>query len=204
MGHDVQASIVSAYSLKHIMNSCRTHILERCLRRLEWEKAKEAEAQAAADKAEAERLAMQAIDWWGPKPSPAWVSRTSDLAELDKPSLFMGDLASPIRGALTAGSANDAGDFWAQRHVLRTRIRVCWRHPNLPMSAICRLGMLVALLLLKVAAEQEAEHVVLSAGIDKLANLHASSARHLHSSAWSSVKPTIMVFCDRPSNCSQP
>ena len=41
----------------------RTALLERCLRRLEYEKAREAEAQAAADQAEAERLAMQAIDW---------------------------------------------------------------------------------------------------------------------------------------------
>ncbi|KAK9825176.1 hypothetical protein WJX81_003205 [Elliptochloris bilobata] len=43
--------------------SNRTALLERCLRRLEHEKAREAEAQAAADQAEAERLAMQAIDW---------------------------------------------------------------------------------------------------------------------------------------------
>jgi hypothetical protein len=33
------------------------------LRRLEYEKAKEAEAKAAADQAEAERAAMQSIDW---------------------------------------------------------------------------------------------------------------------------------------------
>ena len=47
-------------------NARRTGLLERCLRRLEYEKAREAEAQAAADQAEAERLAMQAIDWCAP------------------------------------------------------------------------------------------------------------------------------------------
>ena len=41
----------------------RTALLERCLRRLEYEKAKEAEARAQADQLEAERAAMQAIDW---------------------------------------------------------------------------------------------------------------------------------------------
>ena len=44
----------------------RTALLERCLRRLEWEKQREAEEQEAADKAEAERLAMQSIDWCVP------------------------------------------------------------------------------------------------------------------------------------------
>ncbi|KAK9807061.1 hypothetical protein WJX72_012308 [[Myrmecia] bisecta] len=43
--------------------SDRTIILERCLRRLEWERVKEREQKAAADQAEAERLAMQSIDW---------------------------------------------------------------------------------------------------------------------------------------------
>ena len=43
--------------------SDRTSVLERCLKRLEWEKQKEAEDKAAADKAEAERFAMQSIDW---------------------------------------------------------------------------------------------------------------------------------------------
>jgi hypothetical protein len=33
------------------------------LRRLEFEKAQEAQAKAAADQAEAERIAMQSIDW---------------------------------------------------------------------------------------------------------------------------------------------
>lgn len=41
----------------------RTSVLERCLKRLEWEKQREAEDRAAADKAEAERIAMQSIDW---------------------------------------------------------------------------------------------------------------------------------------------
>ena len=41
----------------------RTALLERCLRRLEYEKAKSAEAKAAANQLEAERTAMQAIDW---------------------------------------------------------------------------------------------------------------------------------------------
>ncbi len=38
-------------------------LVRRCLKRLEWEKQKEALDKASADKAEAERLAMQAIDW---------------------------------------------------------------------------------------------------------------------------------------------
>ena len=42
----------------------RTGLLERCLKRLEWEKQREAEDKAAADKAEAERIAMQSIDWY--------------------------------------------------------------------------------------------------------------------------------------------
>ena len=41
-------------------------MLERCLRRLEWDRVKEAEAKAAADQFEAERLAMQSIDWCVP------------------------------------------------------------------------------------------------------------------------------------------
>ena len=41
----------------------RTALLERCLRRLEYEKAKSAEAKAAANQLEAERAAMQSIDW---------------------------------------------------------------------------------------------------------------------------------------------
>ncbi|KAK9819320.1 hypothetical protein WJX74_005429 [Apatococcus lobatus] len=43
--------------------SDRQGILERCLRRLEWDRVQEREAAAAASLAEAERLAMQAIDW---------------------------------------------------------------------------------------------------------------------------------------------
>jgi splicing factor 3A subunit 1 len=42
----------------------RLGILERCLKRLEWEKAKEKESKEAADQLEAERLAMQSIDWY--------------------------------------------------------------------------------------------------------------------------------------------
>jgi splicing factor 3A subunit 1 len=42
---------------------CRTALLERCLRRLEFEKAKEAEDKAAAEQIEAERAAMQSVDW---------------------------------------------------------------------------------------------------------------------------------------------
>lgn len=38
-------------------------VLERCLRRLEWEQAKEREEKEAADAAERERIAMQLIDW---------------------------------------------------------------------------------------------------------------------------------------------
>ena len=43
----------------------RQQVLERCLRRLEWDKVKNAEEKAAADQAEAERVAMQSIDWYG-------------------------------------------------------------------------------------------------------------------------------------------
>ncbi|MCJ1305141.1 hypothetical protein MMC08_007955 [Hypocenomyce scalaris] len=43
--------------------SDRTAILERCLRRLEFDKARDAEAKAQADQLEAERMAMQSIDW---------------------------------------------------------------------------------------------------------------------------------------------
>ncbi|GLI60020.1 hypothetical protein VaNZ11_002084, partial [Volvox africanus] len=41
----------------------RAAVLERALRRLEWERHKEKEAQDAADEAERERQAVQAIDW---------------------------------------------------------------------------------------------------------------------------------------------
>lgn len=44
----------------------RTAILERCLRRLEFDKARDAEAKAQADQLEAERMAMQSIDWYAP------------------------------------------------------------------------------------------------------------------------------------------
>ncbi len=41
----------------------RVALLERCLRRLEFEKKKEAEDKVAAEQIEAERAAMQAVDW---------------------------------------------------------------------------------------------------------------------------------------------
>ncbi|GFR52779.1 hypothetical protein Agub_g15394, partial [Astrephomene gubernaculifera] len=41
----------------------RAGLLERALRRLEWERHREREAQEAADEAERERQAIQAIDW---------------------------------------------------------------------------------------------------------------------------------------------
>mmetsp|Transcript_45379 Transcript_45379/g.117580 ORF Transcript_45379/g.117580 Transcript_45379/m.117580 type:complete len:714 (-) Transcript_45379:156-2297(-) len=41
----------------------REVILERALKRLEWDRHKEAEAQAVADEQEAERVAMASIDW---------------------------------------------------------------------------------------------------------------------------------------------
>ncbi|BDA49786.1 Splicing factor 3A subunit 1 [Coccomyxa sp. Obi] len=41
----------------------RVALLERCLRRLEFERKKEAEDKAAAEQIEAERAAMQAVDW---------------------------------------------------------------------------------------------------------------------------------------------
>ena len=43
--------------------SCRASILERCLKRLEYEKAADLEARQKAEQAEAERVAMQQIDW---------------------------------------------------------------------------------------------------------------------------------------------
>lgn len=49
----------------------RQGILERCLKRLEWDKVQSREAKAAADAKEAERLAMQSIDWCAcPVPEP--------------------------------------------------------------------------------------------------------------------------------------
>lgn len=42
---------------------CRASILERCLKRLEYEKAADLEAKQKAEQAEAERVAMQQIDW---------------------------------------------------------------------------------------------------------------------------------------------
>ena len=42
---------------------CRASILERCLRHLEYEKAADLEAKQKAEQAEAERVAMQQIDW---------------------------------------------------------------------------------------------------------------------------------------------
>eukprot|EP01026_Neomeris_dumetosa_P038244 TRINITY_DN31169_c0_g1_i1.p1 TRINITY_DN31169_c0_g1~~TRINITY_DN31169_c0_g1_i1.p1 ORF type:complete len:397 (+),score=69.49 TRINITY_DN31169_c0_g1_i1:63-1253(+) len=38
-------------------------ILKRCLKRLQWERARDREVKAAADEAEKERMAMQLIDW---------------------------------------------------------------------------------------------------------------------------------------------
>lgn len=46
-----------------VVLACSAQILERCLKRLEWEKAKEKEAKDAADEAERERMAMLSIDW---------------------------------------------------------------------------------------------------------------------------------------------
>ncbi len=42
----------------------RASLLDRCVKRLEWEQAQEKEAAAAADEAEKERIAMQQIDWY--------------------------------------------------------------------------------------------------------------------------------------------
>ena len=50
------------------MHGCRTAILERCLRRLEFDKARDAAAKAQADQLEAERTAMQSIDWCADAP----------------------------------------------------------------------------------------------------------------------------------------
>lgn len=41
----------------------RAQILEKCLRRLEWERVAEKTAVAEAEAKEAERLAIQSIDW---------------------------------------------------------------------------------------------------------------------------------------------
>ncbi len=49
--------------LNYDVVACRMVILERCLRRLEWEKVKEKENREAADQLEAERMAMQSLDW---------------------------------------------------------------------------------------------------------------------------------------------
>ena len=53
-----------------MLQCCRIGTLERCLRRLEWEKARDKEARAVADQQEADRLAMQAIDWCARLPWP--------------------------------------------------------------------------------------------------------------------------------------
>ena len=60
---------------------CRTALLERCLRRLEYEKAKSAEAKAAANQLEAERSAMQSIDWWAQQQHPSSCSALFTLTE---------------------------------------------------------------------------------------------------------------------------
>ncbi len=46
------------------MLPCSAPALERCIKRLEWDRVKEKEQKDAADEAEKERLATQAIDWW--------------------------------------------------------------------------------------------------------------------------------------------
>lgn len=51
------------FILRSIQCICRSAILERCLQRLEFDKARDAEAKAQADQLEAERMAMQSIDW---------------------------------------------------------------------------------------------------------------------------------------------
>lgn len=42
---------------------CSAPILERCLGRLDWNRAREKEAKDAADEAERERMSMLSIDW---------------------------------------------------------------------------------------------------------------------------------------------
>ncbi len=42
---------------------CSAGVLERALKRLEYDKVKEKEAQDQAEEAERERLAYQAVDW---------------------------------------------------------------------------------------------------------------------------------------------
>ena len=60
----VQPSSSAELALVFTFLRCyRTAILERCLRRLEFDKARDAEAKAQADQLEAERMAMQSIDW---------------------------------------------------------------------------------------------------------------------------------------------
>ena len=45
------------------LSACSAVALERCLKRLEWDRVREKELKDAADEAEKERLAMQSIDW---------------------------------------------------------------------------------------------------------------------------------------------
>jgi len=51
--------------MHHTTTSCtttrRAAVLERCLKRLEWDKVRAKEAQEAADAAERERLAMMSV-----------------------------------------------------------------------------------------------------------------------------------------------
>lgn len=72
----------------------------RCLKRLEWEKQKEALDKASADKAEAERLAMQAIDWCA--------CRQTSTPRVMKPSPGMSDQQQML--LLNTGNSAEAVD----------------------------------------------------------------------------------------------
>lgn len=45
--------------------SHRAVLLDRCVKRLEWEQARDKQDEAVATAAERERIAMQQIDWCG-------------------------------------------------------------------------------------------------------------------------------------------
>lgn len=57
----------------------RAQILEKCLRRLEWERVAEKTAFAEAEAKEAERLAIQGIDWCAASRNPY-----SSYAQVDR------------------------------------------------------------------------------------------------------------------------